>query len=72
MRRYTFLEGERSMDRENAETETEEEIRARRIKHMMRDLIFYDPRRLMITREDLDELGIVYDEALYGPLYVPK
>ena len=60
------------MDEDKVFIETEEEVHARKIKHMMRDLIYYDPHRLMITREDLDELGIVYDEALYGPLYIPK
>jgi hypothetical protein len=32
---------------------------------MQRELDRYDPRRLMITREELDELGIEYDGELY-------
>ena len=34
---------------------------------MQRDLDRYDPRRLMITREELDEQGIEYDGELYEP-----
>jgi hypothetical protein len=34
---------------------------------MQRELDRYDPRRLMITREELDELGIEYDGELYEP-----
>lgn len=35
-----------------------------------RDLDRYDPRRLMITREELDELGIEYDgDALEPKIY---
>jgi hypothetical protein len=34
---------------------------------MQRDLDRYDPRRLMITRADLDELGMEYDGELYKP-----
>ena len=36
---------------------------------MRRDLQRYDPRRLQITREELDELGIEYDG---DDLYVKK
>jgi hypothetical protein len=34
---------------------------------MQKELDFYDPRRLMITRADLDELGMEYDGELYEP-----
>jgi hypothetical protein len=46
----------------------EEEFQQRR-KEMLRTLDRYSPRREMITREDLDELGIEYDG---DDLYVPK
>ena len=34
---------------------------------MERELDRYDPKRLRITREDLDELGMEYDGELYEP-----
>ena len=34
---------------------------------MQRDLDRYDPRRLLITRQDLDDLGMEYDGELYEP-----
>jgi hypothetical protein len=34
---------------------------------MQRELDRYDPRRLRITRQELDELGIEYDGDLYEP-----
>ncbi|HEY1742681.1 MAG TPA: hypothetical protein VGG18_05905 [Granulicella sp.] len=40
-----------------------------KIRAMRRDLQRYDPRRLQITREELDELGIEYDG---DDLYVKK
>ena len=40
-----------------------------KIRAMRRDLQRYDPRRLQITREELDELGIEYEG---DDLYVKK
>ena len=34
---------------------------------MQRELDRYDPRRLHITRAELDELGMEYDGELYEP-----
>ena len=41
-------------------------IEARCIE-MQRILDFYEPRRLVVTREELEELGLTYDGELYEP-----
>jgi len=47
----------------SADTLTLEERR----RYMLRDLYFRDPRRLMITRAEVEELGLEYDGELYEP-----